>query len=325
MLRSSVRKNPALLRERAASPEGSCVFKNYHIVIFKDRDGGFRNLRLRGWFGMLIFLLLAGLTALTMYLWGFQARSLVLEHQLAEAEKIIQTHESQMLSLAGKLQTLEKDLDRVQQFDSKLRVLMNIDKDRTEAESPSPEAPTAAALNNPEFLSRHRDLFARNLHTLVDDLSSSVHLEEIDQQTLVHFLRGNKDTLLSTPSIWPVKGFMTSGFGWRSSPFSGRGALHKGLDISNRVGTPVWAPARGVVTFAGTDGAYGTCILIDHGNNIVTRYAHLQKALVTPGQYVQRGDVIGALGNTGRSTGPHLHYEVRVGGVTVNPMRYILN
>ena len=101
--------------------------------------------------------------------------------------------------------------------------------------------------------------------------------------------------------------------------------MHKGLDISNRVGTPVWAPARGTVTFVGTDGGYGTCVMIDHGNNIVTRYAHLQKALVREGQYVQRGDVIAALGNTGRSTGPHLHYEVIVGGIPVNPMRYILN
>ena len=101
--------------------------------------------------------------------------------------------------------------------------------------------------------------------------------------------------------------------------------MHKGLDISNRVGTPICAPARGTVTFVGADGGYGTCVMIDHGNNIVTRYAHLQKALVREGQYVQRGDVIAALGNTGRSTGPHLHYEVIVGGIPVNPMRYILN
>ncbi len=302
------------------------MFKNYHIVIFKDREGGFRNLRLRGWFGVALFLLLAGLVAGNVYLWGFYTKSRILEHQLAEANRIIQGHDSRMLSLTGRLQTLEGDVARVQQFDAKLRVLMNIDKDPV---STSPDGETAAgvsgALNDPAFLARHRELFSRRLHSLVEELAGSVHLEEINQQALVHFLRENKDTLLSTPSIWPAKGFLTSGFGWRSSPFTGRGTLHKGLDISNRPGTPIWAPARGTVTFSGPDGSYGICIIIDHGNNITTRYAHLQQSLVKEGQYVQRGDVIGAMGNTGRSTGPHLHYEVSVGGVPVNPLRYILN
>jgi len=101
--------------------------------------------------------------------------------------------------------------------------------------------------------------------------------------------------------------------------------MHKGLDISNRVGTPIRAPARGAVTFSGPDGAYGISITIDHGNGMVTRYAHMQKTLVKVGEFVQRGDVIGALGNTGRSTGPHLHYEVILNGTPVDPMRYILN
>jgi murein DD-endopeptidase MepM/ murein hydrolase activator NlpD len=101
--------------------------------------------------------------------------------------------------------------------------------------------------------------------------------------------------------------------------------LHKGLDISNRPGTPIWAPARGAVTFAGPDGAYGLSAVIDHGKGVVTRYAHMSKIAVAVGHYVQRGDVIGAMGSTGRSTGPHLHYEVLVNGVNVNPLRYIMN
>ena len=305
------------------------MFKNYHIVIFKDREGGFRNLRLRGWLGAALFLLVAALAGTNIYLLGFYSKSLALEHELEEAQKIIRAHDSEALSLAGKLRTLEEDVQRVQQFDAKLRVLMNIDKDTSSGESAEDEASPSQSLvgflDNPSLLSRHRELFTRRMHSLADELSDAANLEEVEQQTLVGFLRSNKDTLLSTPSIWPTQGFLTSGFGWRRSPFSGGGRMHKGLDISNRVGTPVWAPARGTVTFAGTDGGYGTCVMIDHGNNIVTRYAHLQKALVREGQYVQRGDVIAALGNTGRSTGPHLHYEVIVGGIPVNPMRYILN
>ena len=133
------------------------------------------------------------------------------------------------------------------------------------------------------------------------------------------------EAVLSTPSIWPTRGRITSPFGYRSSPTTGRRTLHKGLDIANKIGTPVIAPARGTVTFAGWDKAYGKSIIISHGNNIVTRYAHLNDIKVKQGQTVQRSEVIGALGNTGRSTGPHLHYEVMIGGVPVNPMRYILN
>ena len=305
------------------------LFKNYHIVIFKDRDGGFRNLRLRGWFGIALFLLVAGLAGTNIYLLSFYSKSIALERELDEAQRTIRTHDSQVLSLAGKLQSLQEDVQRVQQFDAKLRVLINIDKDKSggKEQEAEPETPRTVAgfLNNPAFLARHRDLFTRRMHTLVDELYDNSNLEEVDQQTLMSFLRANKDTLLSTPSIWPTQGFLTSDFGWRRSPFSGGGRMHKGLDISNRVGTPVWAPARGTVTFVGTDSGYGNCVMIDHGNNIVTRYAHLQRALVQEGQFVQRGDVIAALGNTGRSTGPHLHYEVIVGGVPVNPMRYILN
>jgi murein DD-endopeptidase MepM/ murein hydrolase activator NlpD len=307
------------------------LFKNYHIVIFKDREGGFSNLRMRGWLGVLLCLLLAALAGLNIYLWNFHTRSVVLEHELEEARKLIQSQDSQMLSLAGKVQSLEEDILRVQQFDSKLRVLMNIDKDTGEDDDQGDDDLSvqneghAAAFRNPTFLSRHRDLFNRRMHSLVQDLIDNVNLEEIDQQTLVGFLRANKDSLLSTPSIWPVKGYLTSGFGRRKAPMAGASRMHKGLDISNRVGTPIRAPARGAVTFAGMDGAYGISVTIDHGNGIITHYAHMQRASVTVGQYVQRGDVIGALGNTGRSTGPHLHYEVRVNGMPVNPMRYILN
>ena len=274
---------------------------------------------------MLLFLIVVALAGMNLYLWDFYSKAQVLEQQLEESQKLVRDSESQLLSLTSKLQILESDLYRVQQFDAKLRVIMNIE-DIASPQGEEEDLPTeSSGLNNAIFLSQHRDLFTRRLHSLIDELSTSVHLEEVQQQSLVTFLRENKDALLSTPSIWPAKGYLTSGFGYRSSPFTGRSSLHKGIDISNRPGTPVWAPARGAVTFSGPDGSYGICIVIDHGNNIVTRYGHLSKSLVTVGQYVQRNDVIGHMGNTGRSTGPHLHYEVFVNGANVNPLRYIMN
>ncbi|MDR2076423.1 MAG: peptidoglycan DD-metalloendopeptidase family protein [Desulfovibrio sp.] len=298
------------------------MFKNYHIVIFKDREAGFKNLRFRGWFGMVLFLVVCALAGINIYLWNFYSRAFLLERELVETQRAARDSEAQILSLAGKIQDLETDLARVRQFNAKLRVLMNID---SSASSQEEEPPSGQTLANPVFLSQHRELFSRRLHRLVDDLANSVHMEEVEQESLLAFLRENKDILLSTPSIWPAKGYLTSGFGYRTNPFTGRSSMHQGIDISNQIGTPVWAPARGRVTFAGPDGAYGISVIIDHGNDLVTRYSHLQQTLVKVGQSVQRGEVIASLGNTGRSTGPHLHYEIIVKGAPVNPLRYILN
>jgi murein DD-endopeptidase MepM/ murein hydrolase activator NlpD len=301
------------------------LFKNYHIVIFKDREAGFKNLRFRGWLGVAAFLMVCALAGLNIYLWGFYSRAQTVEGELEETRRAMIDAETQILVLAGKIQTLEANLARVQRFDAKLRVLMNIDGSASSQEEEEIRPGQTADLTDPVFLAQHRELFSRRLHRLVEDLSTSVHLEEVEQESLLSFLRGNKDILLSTPSIWPVKGYLTSGFGYRSNPFTGRGSLHQGIDISNRPGSPIRAPARGVVTFAGPDGAYGISVLLDHGNGITTRYSHLQQSLVKVGQYVQRGEVIASLGNSGRSTGPHLHYEVIVKGVPVNPLRYIMD
>ena len=155
-------------------------------------------------------------------------------------------------------------------------------------------------------------------------LSESVRLEEVRQQDLLLALRENRDALSSMPTIWPVVGFVSSSFGWRSAPFGGRGQFHKGLDITNRIGTPIMAPAQGMVTLSGRDGAYGFSVEINHGSGIVTKYGHMQRCAVQEGQWVKRGEIVGYVGMSGRTTGPHLHYEVRLNGVPVDPMRYIL-
>lgn len=131
--------------------------------------------------------------------------------------------------------------------------------------------------------------------------------------------------LSSTPSIMPVKGLYGNGFGWRKDPFTGMRDFHQGLDIVAPPGTRVVSPADGVVTQGGISGGFGNSIFISHGYGLVTRYGHLQKLAVRPGQQVHRGDVLGFVGSTGRSTGPHLHYEVLVHQRNVDPLRYILN
>jgi len=136
----------------------------------------------------------------------------------------------------------------------------------------------------------------------------------------------NKRVLLThTPSLWPTRGWLTSGFGYRISPFTGLRQRHEGIDISNRIGTPIIAPADGVVTNIGREWGFGKILVISHGFGFITRFAHLDRIDVKIGQKVKRGEEVAKMGSTGRSTGPHLHYEVRVNGVPVNPLKYILN
>ncbi len=126
-----------------------------------------------------------------------------------------------------------------------------------------------------------------------------------------------------TPDLWPVKGIMTSGFGGRSDPFSYEGAFHTGVDLAVVKGTPVHTTADGVVTTASWHTGYGNLVVVDHGNGFQTYYGHLSKVLVIPGEEVRLGQVIALSGSTGRSTGPHVHYEVRLHGVPVNPHNYM--
>jgi murein DD-endopeptidase MepM/ murein hydrolase activator NlpD len=129
--------------------------------------------------------------------------------------------------------------------------------------------------------------------------------------------------MAAAPTMWPVEGPVSGSFGERIDPFNGEGAFHTGVDISTAYGQPVIAPADGVVTFAADAGGYGRLVILEHGQGISTRYGHLASSAVALGQSVRRGDIIGYVGRSGRATGPHLHYEVRIQGVPVNPHKYL--
>lgn len=155
---------------------------------------------------------------------------------------------------------------------------------------------------------------------------SSRGKEQVSQlQTILSNLSQQKSLLMSVPSIAPVKGWITSSFGYRVSPFTGERSLHAGLDIGGSVGTPVYSPADGVVIFTGMKEGFGNFIMLAHGYGIVSRYGHNSQNLVQAGQRVRRGEQIATIGNTGRTTGPHLHYEIMVDGQNVNPQKFILD
>lgn len=294
------------------------IFGKYHLVIFKEGRSGSSNLHIGGWVVVLGSLFILALAACNVWLWQKWFESRNLETDLANAERRIHEQKQQTMSLAEKITAFSHDLERIQRFDFKLRLMMNMEKEPAEVGQ-------SARDFSRTYLPLHRqELAVRKMQDFLDRLGDAARLEEVRQQDLLRALRDNKGIAASMPSIWPINGFITSSFGGRKSPFGGGNQFHKGLDISGRPGTPIIAPGEGTVTLAAPDGAYGNSVEIDHGGGIVTKYAHMQRSIVKPGQWIRKGEVLGYVGMTGRATGPHLHYEVRLNGVPVNPMRYIL-
>ena len=159
----------------------------------------------------------------------------------------------------------------------------------------------------------------------LDSITMTSQRGVFELQQIISRLSQQKTLLSSIPSLSPVDGWVTSGFGARTSPFTGEPAIHKGIDVAAPVGTPIYAPADGVVVFAGQRHGFGNFVMIAHGYGVVTGYGHNAQNLVSPGQVIHRGDQIATVGQSGRATGPHLHYEVAVNGQVIDPKKFILN
>ncbi|MBI5902621.1 MAG: M23 family metallopeptidase [Deltaproteobacteria bacterium] len=230
--------------------------------------------------------------------------------------------------LTGKIKEIEAEISKLNVFDRKLRIIANIEE---------PKGPkTAAQINGmgggetPEdadggALSAKKNELVKSLDADLKGLEQRARSQESSFTELQETLLKRTSLLVSTPSIWPARGWVTSVYGERISPFTGLSQMHKGLDIANRPGTPVIAPADGVVVKVGVDPYLGKLVTISHGYGFKTTYGHLSETFVRVGQKIKRGTKIAAIGDTGRSTGAHLHYEVSMNGVAVNPDRYILN
>ena len=157
------------------------------------------------------------------------------------------------------------------------------------------------------------------------NLEYDANQQAMELQQLLSSVSQQRSLLQSVPSIAPVNGWVTSGFGKRISPFTGESTMHQGLDLASPVGTAIFAPADGVVIFSGAKEGFGNFVMVAHGYGIVTRYGHNAENLVQVGQRVGRGEQIATVGMTGQTTGPHLHYEIVLNGLVVNPQRFILD
>jgi len=240
-------------------------------------------------------------------------------------EREVAAQRGQIQAFARKIRKLNSHMMALQQFEKKIRIVANLEEPAWRDALFGIGGPIPEDLNLPASLTENHSSLIRQMHAQTENLQELCLVEKQSFEELHSYLQDRKSLLASTPAIRPARGWLSSSFGYRISPFTGLREFHRGIDIAAREGTPIIAPADGVVTFTGRKGGLGKLLVIDHGHGMVTRYGHLKKWLVKPGTRVKRGQKIALLGNTGRSTGPHLHYEVHLNGIPVNPLRYILN
>lgn len=244
---------------------------------------------------------------------------------IVKQDNEIKDQRIQIQSFAGEIETLKKQVENLSNFEDKVRLIADIRQTSNTSGLIGIGGIPRDELDQEIPLEQKHSNLIREMHKQVNQTNIAAKKQALDFDNLIKLLEKKRNLLASTPSIRPVDGWITSKFGYRTSPFTGRKEFHSGLDIANKPGTKIIATANGRVSYAGRKMYIGNLLVIDHGHGRVTRFGHLKKILVKPGQEVKRGDVIALLGNTGRSTGPHVHYEVRINGAAVNPIRYILN
>ncbi len=235
---------------------------------------------------------------------------------MKELENAIMLQKFSMQKITNILYKKQAELGDLEAFDSKLRLISGLQESATRIRF------VGGSIGPNEIKTPH-SLDSRMLLLKLKKLDLDTKLREISFFQLGSYLQEQTDRLARTPSIVPAQGHIASRFGKRVHPFTGKISNHQALDISNREYTPVYAPADGVVDNVYVEGNLGLFLVIDHGYNIVTRYGHLAKTEVQAGRRVKRGDLIARIGNTGRSTGPHLHYEILISDQYVDPEKYI--
>lgn len=233
---------------------------------------------------------------------------------------------SQIHFFSAKVEELERQLSGFKDFERKTRIIANLER-RGQGVVPLMGIGGPSPSDIREELKERGDEKALilQMRSDIERLQSEAVSSEESLSQLIRLLLIKKQLLVHTPSIWPVQGWVTSVFGFRTHPLTGLSQMHEGLDIANRVGTTIIAPASGIVSDIDTDQLFGNIVVISHGFGVTTWYAHLHKVLVKLSQRVERGDKIAELGMSGRTTGPHLHYEVRINNIPANPVQYILN
>ncbi len=300
-----------------------------HIILVSDRLATARSITLTRRHLVLaatvLFVLVLGLSSLFSYLTVRHAAEVRLPYlqdllrtvNAEQAERSKEFVRENLKAMAVKLGQMQAQLMRIDSMGERLAGLAGL-------KPADIQAPIADRGGRGGPLVLAADLSAEDLGRAMDQLSHEVQAKSDVLSAFESQLVGERIKKSLLPTSLPVDTqWNASGYGWRTDPFTGEMAMHEGVDFPSPVGTPIRAAAAGIVVSSGRHPDYGNMVEIDHGNDLTTRYAHASKILVKVGQFVKRGQVVAEVGDTGRSTGPHLHFEVRVNGVAHNPNDFL--
>jgi murein DD-endopeptidase MepM/ murein hydrolase activator NlpD len=297
----------------------------FNILIFGQKTSKTRHLRIhKKTFKIGLYLLAFGLLSTIFFFCDYiqvRKKTFELNHLRFETQE----QRSKIHFFSSKIEDLEGQLSKLKDFDKKIRIIANLEKGHETTSFMGMGGPSPSDVREKLKSEKDEKGLVQQMRTDIERLKSEAASREESLSELERLLQTKRDVLVSTPSIWPVQGWVTSGFGFRANPFTGLTQMHEGMDISNRIGTLIVATADGIISDIGSDWAHGRILVISHGFGMMTRYSHLNKVLVRVGQKVKRGDKIAEVGMSGKTTGPHLHYEIKLNSIPVNPMRYILN
>ena len=303
---------------------------DYSVVFFPGATASPKRFRIsRRWFRVgvcsALFLLLGIVSSLIFFSQKYYYLASD-EVELSELRRESKIRKIQAEKIAFQIKNFESDMARLGRFEEKLRVITALENSpQSSVKELGVGGSYGLSSSSLETSLEHEAKeLANKLSNNLGHLTIQAKIKTVSFQELDQFFKNQKSFLQSTPSIWPTRGWVTSGFGYRKSPFTGRREKHEGWDIGSRSGSAIRATADGMVSVAGRERGYGKLVEIDHGYGVLTRYGHNSKNLVKIGSRVKRGQIIALVGSTGRSTGPHLHYEILVNGVPTNPKNYIL-
>ena len=296
-----------------------------NILIFGHKTSKTQHLRIkRKTFKIVFYVLTFAFLSTTFFFCDY----IQLKKKAFELDRLRQeteTQKSQIRFFSGRIEDLEKQLSKLKDFDKKIRIIANLEKGQETTSMVGLGGPSPSDIREKLKSERNERGLLQQMRTDIERLQSEAISREESLSELEKLLQIKKEMLVHTPSIWPATGWVTSGFGFRTDPFTGLTQMHEGIDISNRMGTTVVIPADGIISDIGNDWIHGKMLVVSHGFGMATSYSHLSRVTARIGQRVKRGDKVAEVGNSGRTTGPHLHYEIKLNGIPVNPMRYILN
>jgi len=284
--------------------------KRFSVIIIPEENSRVRRLRIHS--SLVISSLcccLVVVALLTFFAYSYVNNSVDLD-ELHRLRTMTSQQRQKVHWLVADLHEIHEQIDLLKETEARIRQLANLD-------TGAPNVQVAIG----GFAETKLNVDVDDIQRQINRLQIEIELRRQSQEVVRNFLNDQISLRRATPSGWPTKGWLTSYFGMRKSPFTGRMAMHEGLDIAASVGTPVHATADGVVARVRYSRSFGKTVAIDHGYGYRTIFAHNSKILVKVGEHIKRGDIVARVGNTGRSTGAHLHYELRLNGVPIDPRK----